>query len=225
MGFQILSNTANVALEDIAKIVELIKTNGSSKKGLLGREENFVLKEKNLHLKIVSAGGVFSRLPFGIRCSLGLRKLNREIKALKLAQKLSLPAPKVLGQVIVKIGLARIGFVVTEFIEGSTLVELCREDPEKAKASIGALESVLNKLTRAKLFHKDLHPGNVFVSQNDVYLLDWGSIEPFYGPLDSAYSKYLKRWRRACIKYDLPFYLISYFCSIASKLREYEPIY
>lgn len=228
MDYKIISNTANIPKDQIENIVNWLRLYRRKTKQLSGREEPFVLNlgDKNFHLKIASIGGILSNLPFFLRARLGLRKLVFEQRALQLANKFGIQAPKFSGNLILSIKLLKVGFIVTDFIPGVTLAELSKADPEKAKLAFKNLEVQINKMLASHLYHKDLHPGNILVtSENDVYILDWASVVPSFKPRSELLTLYITRWRRACIKYNLSDFLISYFCKIVGKLPTDESLY
>lgn len=228
MAWSVKLNSANFSQEEISTVVDWLMTKSCHNETLSGREPwmRFERPSGTVHIKICSTGGALSKLPYKLRYTLGVRKLRRELKALQLAKRSGVTAPDPVGAIVIHFNLWRVGLVVTKFEDGETLATLAYKNQDLAKASFDNLRSELDKLTRAKLFHKDLHPGNVLVKPTgQVVILDWASVTPaIIKPLNHR-ERYINRWRRACIKHDLPRFLISYFCSIMTKLSEDESLY
>ena len=64
-------------------------------------------------------------------------------------------------------------------------------------------EQVLT-LVSHKIFHVDLHPGNVLVDNSGrVFIVDFDKAREFEGSSEQLRELYLRRWRRAVIKHKL----------------------
>lgn len=56
-----------------------------------------------------------------------------------------------------------------------------------------------------RIYHKDLHPGNVLVDENnDIYIIDFDKAGVFRGDKRVLLKKYMERWGRAVTKHSLP---------------------
>jgi len=103
------------------------------------------------------------------------------------------------------------GGIVTKYIKSSyTLAEYSIKFPEKAeKIFKGQFLSVYEKLLQNKIYHVDLHPGNVLVGEGEkIFVIDFDKAFiseelPFY-----LNEKYVKRWNRSILKHNLPDFLI-----------------
>lgn len=79
----------------------------------------------------------------------------------------------------------------------------------KDKARVGRL---LNEITRqitilinSGLYHVDLHPGNILVTDNDqIFIIDFHKAHIFNGRKQKLLNKYSARWKRSIKKHDLP---------------------
>jgi 3-deoxy-D-manno-octulosonic acid kinase len=92
-------------------------------------------------------------------------------------------------------------------VRGS-LAEIGRIDRDAAERSLVALAAQLHLLVRHRIFHVDLHPGNVLVgTDGSVYLIDFDKSRRFRGPAPALLDRYRSRWRRAVSKHRLPSYL------------------
>jgi 3-deoxy-D-manno-octulosonic acid kinase len=105
-------------------------------------------------------------------------------------------------------------WLLTREVEGHrTLVEISLEDEERARAIIENLADQVGILIRNSIFHLDLHPGNVLTGLDGrVYLVDFDKASLFSGRPNRLRDLYLRRWRRAVIKHDLPEYLAELMC-------------
>jgi 3-deoxy-D-manno-octulosonic acid kinase len=60
------------------------------------------------------------------------------------------------------------------------------------------------RLIENKIFHVDLHPGNVLLdATGSVFIVDFDKAREYHGSSDSLRDLYLRRWRRAVIKHKL----------------------
>ena len=97
-------------------------------------------------------------------------------------------------------------WLVTEKIQGATtLVEYLKKAPEQSKEKLGLLAQQIRLLIKEGIHHLDLHPGNAVVdSAGEVWLVDFDRAYLFTGRKNQLRDMYLRRWRRAVIKYQLP---------------------
>ncbi len=97
------------------------------------------------------------------------------------------------------------GWLVTRFIKGRGLVDVCGEDASAAEALVPELVRQVRILVQHQVAHVDLHPGNVHVAADGaVYLLDFDRALLFEGTGDELKQRYDTRWRRAVEKHRLP---------------------
>jgi 3-deoxy-D-manno-octulosonic acid kinase len=65
------------------------------------------------------------------------------------------------------------------------------------------------RLIQNKIWHVDLHPGNVIVNpEGRVFLLDFDKAQIYHGGKQQLQGRYFARWKRAVIKHQLPVMLI-----------------
>jgi serine/threonine protein kinase len=97
------------------------------------------------------------------------------------------------------------GWLVTRFIKGRGLVDMCATDPGAAETLVQELVRQVQVLVQHRIAHIDLHPGNVHVGDDGaVYLLDFDRAMRFEGSEDELRVRYGNRWRRAVEKHGLP---------------------
>jgi 3-deoxy-D-manno-octulosonic acid kinase len=95
-----------------------------------------------------------------------------------------------------------------EIANSRNLAEVSRS--EKGE-DVDVLHEAMNKLGEQvlvlianRIFHVDLHPGNVLVEQGGrVSIVDFDKAREFKGSPERLRELYLRRWRRAVIKHKL----------------------
>ena len=97
-------------------------------------------------------------------------------------------------------------WLVTREIENQrSLARLSMMDTESAISAVKKLAPQMVLLMNNRIYHKDLHPGNVLVDKNNkVYLIDFDKAGVFRGDKRVLLNKYMDRWGRAVIKHNLP---------------------
>jgi 3-deoxy-D-manno-octulosonic acid kinase len=180
-----------------------------SKKKLGGRAEPFIAKIDGIYgigkvvIKHYIRGGIIGK--FIKKKYIKIKNIRSESEYIYLNQALSIGvnAPKPLifaykGRFIYK------AWLVTEYIQNSvSLIELIESDKKKAYNLLNYLNLSIKKLIENKIYHVDLHPGNVLIGEGGkVYLIDFDKAK-FYDNQKKLEKKYIKRWRRAGIKYNL----------------------
>lgn len=105
-------------------------------------------------------------------------------------------------------------WLVTREIQGKiNFADLCKGHEEKAMSYIKEFVRQLSLLIESKVFHVDLHPGNVVIDQSDkVFILDFDKTKEFLGSKNALRDLYLVRWRRAVIKHSLPEWVSEMVC-------------
>ena len=97
-------------------------------------------------------------------------------------------------------------WLFTREIPGTrSMAELARAEDEAVPALMDSVIAQVIMLIRQRIFHVDLHPGNVLVDEGkQVYVIDFDKASYFSGSLNALRDLYLCRWRRAVIKHELP---------------------
>jgi 3-deoxy-D-manno-octulosonic acid kinase len=74
----------------------------------------------------------------------------------------------------------------------------------KQHQTLAQLASQISTLIHNKIFHVDLHPGNVLIDHNKrVYLIDFDKARFTRLNINKLRKKYINRWKRAVIKHRL----------------------
>lgn len=105
-------------------------------------------------------------------------------------------------------------WLVTREVDAQyTLAQLSQHAPELVHQALRNLVHEVDLLIQHKIFHVDLHPGNVLVQDSgEVSLVDFDKAHRYQGTPRALRQQYLRRWRRAVIKHELPDDLSELFC-------------
>jgi len=97
-------------------------------------------------------------------------------------------------------------WLVTREIENQrSLAQLSMMNIETAISAVKKLAPQMLILMNNRIYHKDLHPGNVLVDKNsDIYIIDFDKAGVFRGDKRALLKKYMERWGRAVTKHNLP---------------------
>ncbi len=146
--------------------------------------------------------------------SLTASRAKKEFQFLEIVRKKGVNAPEPIAYAI-KGGFIYRNWLATKEIENAKGLNLLGDgDVEKIEKYIKELAGQLKILIRNKIFHVDLHPGNViFDDKGKVYILDFDKARFFKGSFNALRDKYILRWRRAVIKHGLSELLSEYFCA------------
>jgi 3-deoxy-D-manno-octulosonic acid kinase len=157
-----------------------------------------------LVIKEYRRGGVIGKLLGNIHFRLGKGRARREAEFLTISLKHGISVPGCIGFIEEGETFYRTWLVLREIPNALSLAELARRDAAQSDAIVDAAANEIIKLIRARIFHIDLHPGNVlYGSDSRVYIIDFDKAAPFRGTLKQLRDLYLCRWRRAVIKHNL----------------------
>jgi 3-deoxy-D-manno-octulosonic acid kinase len=91
-----------------------------------------------------------------------------------------------------------------ELSDTRSLVELQNDEGDGLSLAMDALGKQVGILIKNRIFHVDLHPGNVLVSNDGrAFIVDFDKARIFTGGEAALRELYLRRWRRAVIKHKL----------------------
>lgn len=159
-------------------------------------------------IKSYSRGGVLGYLVRKLYLRLGPIRSQREFEILEQVRSCGVNAPEPLLYVYKGNLFYRTWLITREVEDKQTLVELALSDEDRARDTIHSLLEQIVKLIKNRIFHIDLHPGNVLVDKSgSTFLVDFDKAIRFKGPPDQLRDLYLFRWRRAVIKHGLPQFL------------------
>ncbi|MCB0330732.1 MAG: hypothetical protein KDD70_13755 [Bdellovibrionales bacterium] len=175
---------------------------------------------KQYVLKSYRRGGLMRNiLPGGLFLGWGIRRSTDELRALVTAAELGLRVPTPIGTLTRGSWLIREWLIMGALPVHRTLagLALTGEDDESIPFEKYLREVVdqIEILIQHKIVHVDLHPGNVVVANDgSVYLIDFDHAYVSRETERQLRDRYIRRWRRAVIKHELPEYLSEIFCSL-----------
>ena len=107
------------------------------------------------------------------------------------------------------------GWLIMKMINiKSNFADLSMKENQFTRELMPKLIEYFEKLIENRIFHSDLHPGNVLVDKdNKLFLIDFDKASYFKGNRNKLRDTYLFRWRRAVLKHKLPDYLSEYVCA------------
>lgn len=80
----------------------------------------------------------------------------------------------------------QVGFIIMEYIEGNTIYDYIKNNPEKINLIFLQVIDAFVYLEENKVFHRDIKPDNILVDKNDnVKIIDFGFSEKKYNESDS----------------------------------------
>ena len=154
-------------------------------------------------IKHYSHGGVLRSITGGYFIGSGRSRSEVEFEMLERVRELGIAAPKPVAVVTKGALIYETWLLMEELSETCSLVEIQHDDQALHNAMRGLTGQVL-KLVEHKIFHVDLHPGNVLIdSAGGVSLIDFDKATVFQGEERMLRDLYLRRWRRAVIKHKL----------------------
>lgn len=210
--------------EDVAtRVVQLLMSmpDGGPRGVLSGRGTTGIQTIEGMgrvFVKQYAHGGLLRKLTGGrFLCGKESRSL-REFLMLERVRSLGVNAPRPYLYVTRGSFFYQSWLLMEEIANSRNLVELSREDSIQRGSSDGSVggdgdpvQDAMRKLgeqvlllIRNRIFHVDLHPGNVLVADSGaVFVVDFDKAQSFHGSLDTLRELYLRRWRRAVIKHNL----------------------
>ncbi|MGI6680420.1 MAG: lipopolysaccharide kinase InaA family protein [Bdellovibrionota bacterium] len=141
-------------------------------------------------------------------------RAKREFEFLELVRRKGVNTLKPIAYAI-KGGFIYRNWLATEEIPNTfDLCLLGSDDQVKIEKYIKELARQIKILIKNKIFHIDLHPGNVIVDGDEkLYIIDFDKARFFKGSFNELRDRYILRWRRAVIKHNLSDLLSEYFCA------------
>ncbi len=208
--FGMLENLNEDALGEASDLIKsFVSTNEkSSARSLDGRCAVKHIKIEDFGdvvIKQYARGGLLRMFVRNSYLRWGKTRGQREYEMLWNVRELGVNAPKPLAFAY-RGSLFYSAWLITQEIKYSeTLAGLSLRDEDQALALLEKFIAQLGILIRNRIFHVDLHPGNVIVNKSgEVFILDFDKAVPFSDSLNRLRDIYLRRWRRAVIKHKLP---------------------
>jgi 3-deoxy-D-manno-octulosonic acid kinase len=223
-SFNDLSTVARTSIEEMIKfptdyVEEKLGGRGAVRFGELPGFGDVVIKQ-------YARGGVLRRLVKSSHLKIGkIVRSQWEFLTLHRVRQLGVRAPLPIAFVYTD-GLFYKAWLVMEKIpEAHSLAFLANSNERAVRYSASEVIRQIEILVRNQIFHLDLHPGNVLVdNQGMVWFIDFDKAKRVEISKQQLKELYLRRWRRAVIKHELPDYLSELICGGLRRLEEDEQL-
>lgn len=164
-------------------------------------------------VKCYHRGGLLSWFLSDRYVKWGRTRGQAEYEMLLHMRSIGVNAPEPLAFAYAGFPLYRAWLVMSEILGKRSLAQLSRENEDFCHEMIPFFINQLSVLIRNRILHIDLHPGNVVLDrENRLFILDFDKAKKVFWSLNSIRDYYLRRWRRAVIKHDLPDFLSEAVC-------------
>lgn len=144
-----------------------------------------------------------------------------EFEMLNLVRRFGVRAPEPIGFATSSGVLYRAWLIMKEIPHAQSLAQISVTNEDLVREITPELIRQIQILIRNRIFHLDLHPGNVLIDgEKQVWLIDFDKATQTSLPTRELRELYLRRWRRAVIKHKLPDYLSELVCGPLRMLDE-----
>lgn len=205
-SFGSLLKLNQIQLETLAKIFD--KPNNETDAVLGGRGS---IKRINLEgvgpvvIKYNTRGGLIRLLIERTYVRVGKTCNRIEFEQLINASKIGVNVPDPVAFATKGFLLYRGWLVLKEIKNSETLASASLIDEARVGKLLGEITRQITILINSGLYHVDLHPGNILVTDNDIiFIIDFHKARIFNGSKQKLIKKYCTRWKRAIEKHGLP---------------------
>ncbi len=199
---------------DIIALIDLFKSGiNGLKKGLSGRGDIVAIDFENGCRGIVKQyrrGGFVRHLVKEYYFKTGQSRCEAEYQILNEVGRLGGAVPEPIAWATTGNLFYKGWLVMKEIENSSSLADYCHENPDKRYDMLEKTVVQIRLLIEKKVLHVDLHPGNVLVSNNQVYIIDFDKAEIKAWDTEKLKAFYLQRWRRAVLKHGLDMGMLKY---------------
>jgi 3-deoxy-D-manno-octulosonic acid kinase len=159
-------------------------------------------------VKQYAHGGLLRHLTGGSFLCVGPSRSLQEFLMLERVREIGINAPQPMLFVNKGSFFYRTWLFMEEIVNSRNLAQVSRsrkaEDADVLHDAMTKLGEQVLSLIKHKIFHVDLHPGNVLVQGDGrVFIVDFDKAREFKGSSEQLRELYLRRWRRAVIKHKL----------------------
>ncbi len=159
-------------------------------------------------LKKYYRGGIIRHIVKETHVKWGPTRPECELLLLIRLAKMGVNAPKPLAAITRGRFLYQAWLVMRKIEHTRSLADLASIDRETAQQTLPQLVEQVDILIKDRIWHTDLHPGNVLIdSSGKVYLVDFDKCRTGGVNRKKLIDHYNRRWRRAIMKYRLPMWL------------------
>ena len=204
--FGSLSKLNSTQLETLAQIFDTPNVETNTILGGRGSVKKIDLKGIGpIVIKYNTRGGLIRLAVERTYVRIG-KPCNRiEFEQLLNAAKIGINVPEPVAFVTKGFLFYRGWLVLKEIKNCKTLVEASLKDEARVSKLLNEIGRQINILIDSGLYHVDLHPGNILVTDDDqIFIVDFHKAHKYNGPKPKLQKRYFARWKRAIKKYSLP---------------------
>ncbi|MBW1893735.1 MAG: phosphotransferase, partial [Deltaproteobacteria bacterium] len=156
-------------------------------------------------IKHYMRGGLFGHFIKHFYLKLGKPRSKMEYEQMERARGFGISVPEPICFAFRGIAFYSAWLVTREIENQLSLAQLSMMDIESAMSAVKKLALQILILIDNRIYHRDLHPGNVLVDKNhQIHIIDFDKAGYFRGEKKALLKNYIKRLGRAVIKHNLP---------------------
>lgn len=199
----------NLTDEHLAQLISIFKTPAQAvNTSLAGRVSTSAVRLTGIGSVIVKhyrRGGMVGHFIKRTYLKWGRTRCQVEYEHLRNASDLGINVPEPIACAYKGQFFYQAWLVTREIPNHQSLANLGFQEKERTETAQKKLLEQLAALIDNRIYHTDLHPGNVLVdADNRVFLIDFDKAAYYRKNKNSLRSKYLQRWNRAVKKHRLP---------------------
>lgn len=211
LGFRICS-IVEMSPAQIAEFAKIIETSSPlSQDPLHGRVSPSFGEISQLGRVVVKRyvrGGLIGKLIQQHISSFGFKRAKNELNMLLELRRFGISVPKPIACACRSGLLSESYLIMHEISNHRSLAGLSNANTDILETALFKTASEVSKLIKHHILHVDLHPGNVLLNdQLELFLIDFDKAKFIKGSKNKLRDYYLRRWRRAVLKHNLPDYL------------------
>jgi len=210
-SYQFGSESA-LSQQQMRQMVNCFETPGAPPQGVLaGRAAVSTNNVKNIGRVVVrnyTRGGFIRHFNKRTYLKLSAYRCQSEFELLQHLEQINVSVPRPVAfayQCILGTFFYHAWLITKEISNACTLAHLSVTKPERILPVIDQLSRQISILIENHIHHVDLHPGNVLVDQaNQIFIIDFDKARTKQKNHRQLRKKYMDRWQRAVMKYQLP---------------------
>jgi len=199
----------NLTDEHLAQLISIFKTpTQAADTTLAGRVSAFATRLTGIGPVIVKhyrRGGVLGHFVRRTYLKWGITRCQVEYSHLKNARNSGISVPEPIACAYKGHLFYQAWLITREITNQQSLASLSSQDEKRTEAAQKKLIDQIVNLIDNRIYHIDLHPGNVLVdSENRIFIIDFDKAHYYRKGKTNLQRKYIQRWNRAVKKHKLP---------------------